>query len=352
MVLAANLRLKAEVREETGDFRLSLSPQEASLWAPGLDDLKTLWQAALEKLIVDNPVDLAGLHILFDFGEQWEEFPPHLLLSSPAAALALACAVRAHRGGRSTLLTALSTSKGPESIGAEKLASLAGALLSKFLVTENPLQRDRFYAECLVSILGGAHYVTPASEPLNVQLLVPPESLILVVSGREFVAAHGPTWGEALQAAIRKLGPGVPDLIAAADDDIAALFEKATGTLEDRETAVLYGILRVREMISEYLEKLGQPFLDYDLFAELCDEESAIMEDYFEFPAEIYRSVRERAMDNGALGGKFTYAFGVHPALIILAPGRRAEVIAALEKGFDGYLFLPVDVDGAGVSPA
>jgi mevalonate kinase len=79
-----------------------------------------------------------------------------------------------------------------------------------------------------------------------------------------------------------------------------------------------------------------------DLLAEMCDEESAILQDYFEFPAETYRSVRERAMENGALGGKVVGAGGGGFLMLYCEEGRQkvrtalaAEGLVELRFGFD-----------------
>jgi hypothetical protein len=179
--------------------------------------------------------------------------------------------------------------------------------------------------------------------------MVPPESLILAVSRRALPSLGESPWERVLLSAVSKTGRGGVRLLAETERDVSRLFELASGKLDEMEMAVLYGLLRVREMITQHLERLGQPLLDHDLLAELCDEESAIVEDYFEFPSAPYGEIRNRAVETGALGAKYTYACGSQPAMIILAPGVRDEVGAALAEEFDDCTFLPVDVDPEGV---
>ena len=89
--------------------------------------------------------------------------------------------------------------------------------------------------------------------------------------------------------------------------------------------------------------------MDNDRLAEICDEESALLRDYFGFPAEPYGRVRQAAVEAGALGAKFTCAFGGCPAAIIIAPGVREEVAETLTARFPESRFLPVDIDPTGL---
>lgn len=336
IVIATNLRVHAGVEETAEEFQIGLADERAAAGS----SLKLLarWRAVLEELAGGEAERMEGLRITLRLQATGDGCPPEITLPSPAVAVALACAVRTHRGPGGTV---------PDT----EMAELAAGLLREF----NPSSRmhpDRFYAECLVSLQGGAWYVSSAADSLNVQLMVPPESLILAVSREADAGAGGGAWEAVLLSALRKMGRSAAELLDATERDASRLFELAPSGLDEREMAVLYGQLRVREMIAQHLERLWQPLLDHDLLAELCDEESTIIEDYFEFPAARYHDVRTRAMESGALGAKFTYAFGTQPAMIILAPGRRDEVKEILEGEFHGCSFMSVDVDpeGAGAS--
>ncbi len=115
---------------------------------------------------------------------------------------------------------------------------------------------------------------------------------------------------------------------------------------------MLYGLLRVRQMIEEFLEHLGEPYVDNDRLAEICDEESAILADYFGFPVRTVPAALRRRGEAGALGCKLTWAFGGLPAAVIIAPGRRREVSAALCRRFPDAHFLPVDMQVDGIMRA
>ena len=332
IVIATNLRVHAGVEETAEEFQISVAGERVV--SDGSLELLARWRTVLEELTGGGAERLEGLRITLGLQATGEGCPLEIVLSSPAVAVALACAVRTHRGDGGTAADT-------------EMAESAAGLLRELSrpVRSHP---DRFYAECLVSIEGGAWYVSSSTESLNVQLLIPPESLILAVSREAHGLAGGGSWEDVLLSSLRKMGRGAIELLAATERDASRLFELAPKTLDEREMAVLYGLLRVREMIEQHLERLGQPLLDNDLLAELCDEESTIIEDYFEFPAARHREVRNRAVESGALGAKFTYAFGARPAMIILAPGCRDEVKEALADEFDDCFFLPVDVDPAG----
>ena len=153
-----------------------------------------------------------------------------------------------------------------------------------------------------------------------------------------------------MRKAIRKIGTDGRAALQAAETDLSPFLELASGSLSEHETATLYGLLRVRELLSAYVERLGVPMLDHDLLAEMCDEESAILVDYFEFPAQVYRRVRDVAIDSGALGAKLTYAFGDTPAVVVLAPGRRDAVCDALKRELVDCCCLAVDVAPVGAA--
>ena len=334
VVVASGPRLQAHVQETAEEFEICAAPPEA----PPHDapEMAARWRPALEKLAVTDPQELDGLRITLAPDETEGCLLPGLAASDPTVAVALACAVKAHRGDIRSMPTG-------------EMAELAATLLLE-LPDACRSYPDRFYSECLGCVGGGACYASPSAGALNVQLMIPPESLILAASRRVEASPAPGSWERVLLGALNKLGRTGAELLAATERDVSPLFELPAGMLDERETTVLYGLLRVREMIAEHLERLGEPLLDNDLLAELCDEESFIMEDYFEFPAAPYREVRNRAIEIGALGTKLTHAFGTRPAMIILAPGCRAEVSGELGEEFGDCRFLPVDVEPLGAA--
>jgi hypothetical protein len=328
IVAAVGMRLEADVTETSEDFALHVEAPDPG----GMHDLVRRWGEALRQLAVDDPDELDGLAIRLRPAED-AAFDAEALLSGPAAAVALACAVRSHRAvadkAESTELADLATGL---------LAAVGGA---------DGAAPGRHYTECLACVEGGARFATPFGPSLNVQMLLPEQSLILSI--REDLPAAGAANAEqVVRDAAAKLGPAGIKASLEGEDALEQFFRLAAERLSERETAALYGLLRVSEMIGEHIERLGHDFLDHDLLAELCDEESAILEDYFDFPSGAYAGVREKAFAAGALGGKLTYAFGARPALVILTPGCRDEVLEALLEESEGYVFSPLDVDPAG----
>jgi len=333
LVAAVHPRVLAEVEETAEDFQLLLRPPDRAP-NPLVDQLLGQWREALASVGVADPDDLDGLRITLDFSEARRCSPPEFLLGGPAVAVALACAVMAHRGVG-------------EALRGSDVIRLAGDLLAG-LAPGRSTHPDRFYGPCCVTVCGGAMFVAPSSEPLNVQLLLPPDALILVVPPARGPDADAEGWEQHLLSGLRKVG-GAARLAAAAGQDASGLFELAAGRLDDREAGVLYGLLRVSEMIRAHLEGLAEPSVDHDRLAELCDEESAILQDYFGFLPGRLVEVRDRAVEFGALGAKLTWGFGRWPAVIVLAPGRRPEVRSALAATFRDHHVASVDVDPAGV---
>jgi hypothetical protein len=278
---------------------------------------------------------LAGLSVRAYFGGLWDVCPPEVLLRSPALATGLAVAVLAHRGGQSPV---------EEHVVAETACRLRGALAGT-----GPESTARFYAEVFLSIVGGAGYVEPGGRRLNVQQLLPPQSLLLALAPGIDAGAGAHELDAAVEGALALARERDAAIDGGAEKGVSALFGISEGVLDERQTAMLYGLLRVREMVDGFLEYLGEPFVDNDRLAEICDEESAILTDYFGFPARAYASVRTVAGEAGALGAKLTWAFGGYPAAIIVAPGRRGTVQEALQRQFADAHFLPVDTDSGGL---
>lgn len=330
IVLAAGLRLRARVTETTAEFALSVAADDQR----GVPETVGRWTDALRAQAVDTRDDLDGLAVELRPAQTGMHglVGGRELLLSPAAATALTCATKAHRGNSRV-------------VGSSEVADCAGALLQ---TVAGEMALGRYYAECLTCAEGGACYVAPMGESLNAQLLLPPASLILGLA-KEPAPELSDTWRKVVRSAVEKLGPAVVVALAQGDGGMQRLFDLAAGQLTERETTLLYGLMRVREMIADHVERLGRQMLDHDLLAELCDEESAILQDYFDFPVGDLGRARRTAAEAGALGSKFTYAPGGRPAILIVAPGRRDEVLGAL-AGDDGGVFLSVDIDAAGVA--
>jgi hypothetical protein len=288
-------------------------------------------------MIADESSDLEGLDIEMDFGPLWRICPPKVLAMSPAVAVALAVAVTAHRAAERQLTE----------------VELAEAVCRLHYAASGAghASADRSYSDALMSIVGGAGYVEPHGERLNVQQLIPPESLLLVLAPgiEEVRAAH--QRDEAVVIALQKAREAKAPITDSADAAYSALFALEDTVLTAQEVAMLYGLIRVRQMTERYIEHLSEPYVDNDVLAEICDEESAILGDYFGFPAAHYDRIRAAATRAGALGTKLTWAFGSYPAAIVVAPGRRRDVGEALNNTFPGVYCLLVDMDPTGLFP-
>ncbi len=343
IVVATTLRLTAEVEEVPGEFSLAFTGGERGDDAgpppddEAIADFAVRWEDALGRVAVGDPELLHGLGIYVDFGRLWDVCPVEALLASPALAVALTVAVVSHRAEAHTFTP-------------EELAELAGAVAQE-LLGGSPGISGRVYGEALLSIQGGAAYVEPGGTALNVQQLLPPQSLLLALAPG---CVPSPARGERVAVAREALAAAVregADVGAGGDDGIAALFAVAPGILTDEQTAMAYGLLRVRQDVDEFLEHLGEPYVDNDRLAEICDEESAILTDYFGFPTEAYAEIRAQAVEIGALGTKLTWALGGQPIAVIMAPGAREHVGDELAKQFAGARFLRIDMDPTGLMP-
>lgn len=331
--VAAPPRLAVGVTETGEPFSLTVQVPGAS--AP--QEAAGAWAQALGRNVLDDPRELDGLWIRLGHeasGEAERELAEILtaeeLLAAPAVAAALTCAVRSYRGRT-------------ECAESSDLARCAAVMLGELAGADAPVR----YAECTTCLEGGARHVVPLGRSINAQLLMPPDSLILAVR-RELPPAGLRNWRQAAQDALSKLDARGTAGLALGEDGLAEFFDAAGRRLTDQETTLLYGLGRVREMVAAHVERLDRNYLDHDLLAELCDEESSILQDYFGFPGADFAALRRAAFGAGALGGKFTYAFGSRPAVVILAPGCRADVLEALAP-FEDYALLPVDVETDGV---
>ncbi|MHC4787963.1 MAG: hypothetical protein ACYS8K_02000, partial [Planctomycetota bacterium] len=174
IALATSLRLRLEVEETDGDFSLRFARRPLGEEEPlPLAEAPTAeyavrWEAAIGQVMGLDASALAGLSVRAYFGGLWDVCPPEVLLRSPALATGLAVAVLAHRGGQSPV---------EEHVVAETACRLRGALAGT-----GPESTARFYAEVFLSIVGGAGYVEPGGRRLNVQQLLPPQSLLLALA--------------------------------------------------------------------------------------------------------------------------------------------------------------------------
>lgn len=342
VVAATNLRVTARVEETRGQFAIELGrwADTERGWAPFEGDSVsarlTRWEQAMREALDGGAGALAGLAVRVDFGPLADLVPMDVLAASPAVALALAVAAVAFRGER-------------DRVTADELARLA-CRLKMLADPPGTSQADRFYAEALQSILGGAAYVTPDGERLNVQPLLPPDSLLLAIAPGLDPApvAPEPLVRVAEAVALVQAQGGV---LGEGDAGMAELFRLGREVLSEEQTGLLYGLMRVREMADAFLECLADEVVDNDRLAEVCDEESAILTDYLGFSAGPYARVQSAASEAGALGVRLTWAFGGCPAAVIMAPGRREQVGEALARQFPRASFLVVDIAAEGLRP-
>ncbi|MFW5922781.1 MAG: hypothetical protein ACOCSQ_00195 [Planctomycetota bacterium] len=332
VIMASDMRINCRVKETPEDFRLMVEP--ADLIDQTVKDHLRRWRGALESA-ARSPDELRGLDVVLEIPEA--ESADGLIdrLASPAAAVSLATVLQAHRREGGTVQTV-------------DLARTAGEMLEE-VAEDSSAYPSRYDALCRASAGGGVNYIAPSDEPLNAQLLVPPESLILIYGSEAGTQARTPGWERSLLGALQKLG-GSEELISAVDQEgLEGLFEMTTGDLEDDEIAVLYALVRVRQMIQELLETLDREVRDNDRLAEVCDEESTLLEDYFGFAASELREIRQKSVEAGALGAKFTHMFGGRPALLCIAPGRRDEVTSMLADEYGRAGVRRLNVDSAGI---
>lgn len=335
---AVNARVEVVVRDSDEGPALRFGPAGSeSEWdapLPAVEDLAAEWERALREEALDDPSLLDGRAVCVSFDESLVACPPALLVTSPAVAAALTVACLALSGRVE---------------GAEETdtAELACRLLQEVRAAgENP---NRFYGPVLTSLTGGLQYVEPGGTPLNVQQLVPPESLLLVLVPGAQEAAKGVHLDERVRRHLLAARGHGEDLMRRGDQGLAEIFDLDEEVLDERGKTMLYGLLRVRQMTESFVEMLGEPFVDNDRLAETCDEESAILRDYFEFPAGGLDQIRHAAVRAGALGAKLTWAFGGYPASLLLAPGRREDVREALTEEFPDADFIPLDVATMGL---
>ena len=331
VLVGTDMRIEVEVQETPDAFCLHLDPPD--MVGQAEETTFGAWRDALAGIARDE-TQLDGLDITPRLTDPELACPVDDQLRSPSVAVALATAFHAHRGRSTT-------------VGEDALAEEAGQMLEQVSAGGRSYPQ-RYDALCRACIHGGAVYVGPSADPINAQMLVPPESLVIVFDPEDDAPPENTGWETHLLGALGSLGGTEELLRQTRERGMEALFEMTRDELSDMEIAVLYALLRVRQMIQRLLESLDRDVRDNDRLAEVCDEESTILRDYFEFPSSRLRDIRQKAVSTGALGGKYTYAFGSRPALLLLAPGRRDEVCSRLadEYGADGVRRLNLDHAG------
>ena len=225
IAVATDLALHLEAAPVADGPVLSFSGARAE----ATDRLAARWQAALAVAADTGCLDEMAIRV--DFGPLWDICPPEALLVSPALAAALAVVVSERNEGTGA--------------GAVQMAELACRLLEAVRPEEAP-GAGRFYAEALMSIQGGAGYVEPGGRPLNVQQLLPPESLLLALAPG--IGGCDAAQDERLRQALARVAGEGADVMAAGEAGLLELFRLPAGVLDEDQTAMLYGLLRVRQM--------------------------------------------------------------------------------------------------------
>ncbi len=200
-----------------------------------------------------------------------------------------------------------------------------------------------------LSLVGGARRVSPDGETLDMQELVPPECLLLAVRPDLSCSPGSVDLQGTVRSALKKMESPAEALGEGEGEGLEKFYELANEYLDDRETMAVYGLLRVRQLISSLVEELSRPSFDHDVLAEMCEEEASLLAEHMGFPAEHYRDIGDKATEAGAIGFKYTYGPGGYPALLILAPGRRDTVDKVLRSEFEEVFVSAVDVDQRGL---
>lgn len=330
IIIASEHRTNITASETPEPFQIRIIKDEATVGTPAPE-----WTKRIEDAIGIPTDALDGLTITLKPPEVVAHRQPELTICSPASCVGILLAIKVHRSDY-------------RSISPTELAREADALLNG-IIPGGPTLPGQFYSLAMASVSGGALYIDDSSEPLNVQQLLPPESLILAVNP-DAECVFGPKqWTRTMVRALQKMG-GSEKLLEETQGEPAKILEACEGKLNDSEIAVLYGQLRTQQMIRMQLEYLGQAYTDHDRFAEMCDEESEILKDYFEFPSEKLLEIRQQAVESGAIGAKLTYAFGCLPAILIIAPGRRDEVASTLSEKLQPENVFAIDPSPAGIT--
>ena len=335
VLLAITRRARMQVREQAvPEFEIDIpdTPDNASEEALRL---KRRWQKLLGEYVLHGPAELEGLTVTFESGFLKEGESAARILSSPHFAVALLCAALAHRTSETDI---------PAGDIARETCGLLGQL--------DGVRRHsaaRAYARAIMCLRGGARFVECGGGTINVQQMIPPESLILVGPGETEPCTSGQTSFEQVPKALEKMGADAADLVASSDEELGEFFQLASDHLDDDETMAVYGLLRIHQLIMSFLENLSDDFKDHDVLAERCDEESDILERYFGFTSKSYEGMREKASQGGALGIKATFGPAGYLSMLVMAPDRRDSVLDLLRNEYPKTAVVPVDIDSTGI---
>lgn len=297
--------------------------------------LKDRWRELLGRFVLHDEEELEGLKITFEPGDVGTALEAPRVLASPSFAVSLVCAALAHRSSSGELA--------PQDI-AREACGLLGEL-------DAPGHRGaaRFYPRALMCLRGGARYVECGGGTINVQQLIPPESLVLVTAPSSEISERGPISEQRVARALEKMGAEAGSIVAENDEGLTEFFQLARDHLEDEETMAVYGLLRVHQLILSFLEKLSNRVVDHDVLGEICDEESDILERSFGFDCPPLREIRQAASEAGALGAKGISDPAGRHGLLVVAPDRRDSVAQVVASRFPDATVLPVDVDATGL---
>ena len=331
--LASNLRLQVQSAPGQQRFRLVFSVAGFELGAAARQAAER-WRQAVADVPFPEAIALADTELRLHFEPSLASVPIPALLSCPAVAAALA-------------VTALGRQAQMIPFSEQQAVECACQLLGNVRPGgENP---RRFIADITMCLTGGASYIGPEGDAVNVQRLLPPMSLILALAPEPAEDFKGGRRDETALQALSLILKKKHNILQEGDAGFAELFDTADGMLDERQIAVLYGLMRLRQMTETFLEHVGGAPLDNDRLAEFCDEESAILTDYFDFPARSFEDIRHKSVEAGALGCKLTWALGGHPAALIIAPGRREQVRQELSEAFEEVRFTPLDIEATGL---
>lgn len=316
LAAATRLKLRMALRpSEDGADRLVLA-----LDGRAVEEARPLWREALAGALGFEPP--AGMRVAAVndavLPAAWAAEIEH----SPAFAVGLVSGTAA-LAGRMADLTGADIARA----GARLMRRLRGL----------PAGSTRYEAACAACIQGGITLAAVGRSGENFSPLLPDDALLMVWSPNQTPVRDGggPT------RLLADFASNHPDACQALTLDV--LLGSGSRAAEG-EKAVLYAVLRIREMVEALRESLERAFLDNDVLAEMFDDESNLLVDYAGLHPGPLREARERARRAGALGSSYELFSGSVPVLLVLAPGRRDDVKKAVTAA--GFSTLPVAVDG------
>ncbi|MBN2153620.1 MAG: hypothetical protein JW839_19345 [Candidatus Lokiarchaeota archaeon] len=134
---------------------------------------------------------------------------------------------------------------------------------------------------------------------------------------------------------VKETKAGLANLREYIDFDIEATpwekIEPHLAKLDEVERKRLVAVFRDRDITVESMMLLNEETLDYPAIGKLLTEHQMYLNEYFEVSVEKIETILANAIKAGALGGKLTGA-GLGGSLVILAPGKEAEVSRAITE--------------------